>query len=129
LLPIDFPPFANLDVTIGEVEDYIVGIDTVITAIRITPEATVPDEFRLFQNYPNPFNPSTTIQYFVKIATAVKLEIFNVLGQRVMTVVDKFQNAGTYTAVVDFNKLKSGAYFYRIKMNDFVASKKMLLVR
>ncbi len=129
LLPIDFPPYSNLDISVGEVEDYVVGIDTLLTSIRIDRNASIPKEFKLFQNFPNPFNPSTTIQYSVKEATDVKLEVFNVLGQSVMILVDEFQNSGTYKAIIDFNKLTSGVYFYRIQMGSFVQSKKMILLK
>ena len=89
----------------------------------------VPDRFSLSQNYPNPFNPQTTIRYGLPKAAAVKIEIFNLLGQRVATLVEGQQQAGFHTVQWDASTQPSGVYLYRIEAGDFIQSKKMLLVR
>jgi len=91
-------------------------------------------EFRLLPNYPNPFNPETTINYELPEATTVKLEIYNILGQRVATLVDSKHPAGTYSARWDGKdisggRVSSGVYIYRLQTGQFVESKKMLLLR
>jgi len=91
-------------------------------------------EFRLLPNYPNPFNPETTINYELPEATAVKLEIYNILGQRVATLVDSKHPAGAYSARWDGKdisggRVSSGVYIYRLQTDRFVESKKMLLLR
>jgi hypothetical protein len=93
-----------------------------------------PSEFSLSQNYPNPFNPATNIEFRLVKATHVKLEIFNIVGQRVRTLVDEDMKAGTYVADWDGNDengkaVSSGIYFYRMEAADFSDMKKMLLVK
>jgi len=89
----------------------------------------VPDTYSLMQNYPNPFNPETTLRYQLPEASSVKLEVYDVLGRKVATLVDAKQEAGRYT--VRFNAaaygLASGIYFYRLSAGKFVETKKMLL--
>jgi len=96
--------------------------------------------FYLYQNYPNPFNPETTIKYQIPKASKVKLEIFNVLGQKVKTLVDEQKEAGSYqtkwNGLNELDKqLSTGIYFYRLSVEafdgsqHFVKNKKMLLIR
>ena len=97
-------------------------------------DATLPTEFVLAQNYPNPFNPTTTIEYGVPDRSQVLIEIFNVLGQAVRTLVDEEKSAGRYQAIWDCTDnsgraVVSGVYFYRITAGSFKESKKMLLLK
>jgi hypothetical protein len=90
--------------------------------------------FGLHQNYPNPFNLSTTIQYTLNKAANVKLTIYNVLGQRVRTLQDAFQSAGSHSVVWyatddDNHPVSSGIYLYRLEANDGILQKKMVLIR
>ena len=90
----------------------------------------LPKEFQLLQNYPNPFNPVTHIKYAVPHATRIRIEIYNVLGQRVKTLVDQEQAPGYYT--VDFNasNLASGFYIYRLQASSgFNAVKKLIITK
>lgn len=89
----------------------------------------IPTPFRLFQNYPNPFNPSTKIEYFIPISDNVSLEIYNTLGQKIKTLLNKYMPAGYH--VIEFNaqNLPSGVYFCRIKAGEFQDEKKMILLR
>jgi hypothetical protein len=83
----------------------------------------------LSQNYPNPFNPSTTISYQLLAISYVTLRVYDVLGREIETIVNGKQNAGTYSARFNGNKLPSGIYFYRLISGDRSETKKMLLVR
>ncbi|MFQ5627130.1 MAG: T9SS type A sorting domain-containing protein, partial [bacterium] len=85
--------------------------------------------FGLEQNYPNPFNPTTTISYSIAQLDFVKLKIYDLLGREVRTLVDKNQEAGTYTINLDASRLASGVYFYKLQTKNFVETKKMSLVR
>jgi hypothetical protein len=94
----------------------------------------IPSGYTLSQNYPNPFNPTTSIVYQLGKNGDVQLSIFNTLGQRIRTMVNGAQNAGTHTVVWDgkndFGKnVSTGIYLYQLKTRDFVKTKKMVLVR
>ena len=90
---------------------------------------TLPTEFKLEQNYPNPFNPSTTINYSVPERSQVTLDVFNITGQKVATLVNANQPAGNYSAQFDASKLASGVYIYRITTNNYVKALKMSLMK
>lgn len=86
-------------------------------------------EYNLVQNYPNPFNPSTIIKYQIPKAGNVKLIVYDILGREVAKLIDEFQNDGRYEVKFDASNLSSGIYIYRLEANDFVDSKKMMLVK
>ncbi len=88
-----------------------------------------PNEFSLYQNYPNPFNPYTTIEYSLPEKSNVRLNVYNVRGQKVKTLVDKAQIPGQYK--VDFNArdLSSGLYFTRLETSQGVKTRKIMLVK
>jgi len=94
----------------------------------------LPTDFQLSQNYPNPFNSSTQIKYFLPRTTHVNITVFNVAGQHVITIVDDLEPAGDYSIVwegdrADGSPLPSGIYFYRIQAGNFLAAKKMILLK
>ncbi len=89
----------------------------------------VPKTYTLEQNYPNPFNPTTNIHFSIPKDGEVSLKIYNTLGQLVATQLDGFVKAGNYNAEVDAANLASGTYFYTLSANDFVQTKKMILVK
>lgn len=101
-------------------KDVLVGLEQTNNAVR---------EFRLNQNYPNPFNPTTKIEFTLTKAGDVKLEVYDVNGKLVETLIDGYMNAGSRT--LDFNAagLSSGTYFYKISANGYTETKKMLLVK
>lgn len=86
-----------------------------------------PSSYALEQNYPNPFNPTATIRYQLVAAGEVSLEIFNTLGQKMLTLVNGKQEAGVHTATINAQTLPSGLYFYRLTVNGFSAMKKMVV--
>ncbi|MEO8399198.1 MAG: T9SS type A sorting domain-containing protein [Ignavibacteriaceae bacterium] len=88
-----------------------------------------PSAYKLDQNYPNPFNPSTTISYSIPKEGIVTLKIYNVLGQEVKTLINKFQPSGNYTINFEASKLTSGVYFYAINAGDYNQVKKMILLK
>ncbi|MBO6620982.1 MAG: T9SS type A sorting domain-containing protein [Balneola sp.] len=90
---------------------------------------TLPDEFSLKQNYPNPFNPSTNIEYSLPEQANVTLTIYNMLGQKVATLVNETLAAGTYSQTWDASSVSSGVYFYRLKAGNKIFTKRMLLVK
>jgi hypothetical protein len=97
-------------------------------------DGLVPGEFALGQNYPNPFNPSTTIEYKVPARANVEITIFNILGQKVATVVNDVHEAGSHRATwngrdLSGNIAASGVYFYSLKSGSFEQVKKMMLMK
>jgi len=88
-----------------------------------------PIVFRLFQNYPNPFNPVTTISYQLPVTSSVDLSIYNLLGQKVATLVDKRQQAGIHQVEWDATVFSSGVYYYRIEAGNFVETRKMIYLK
>jgi hypothetical protein len=90
---------------------------------------TLPSDYELSQNYPNPFNPSTSIEFALPQAGKINLSIYNLLGQRVLTLVDGFRTAGSYTINLDASQLASGWYVYQLKTNSTTLSRKMLLIK
>ncbi len=93
------------------------------------PELNIPHHFSLAQNYPNPFNPSTIITYSLKTISFVRLEVYNSLGQKVATLVNKNEDAGIHSTLFYANRLPSGVYFYRLKTGSFIKVMKMELMK
>jgi hypothetical protein len=85
--------------------------------------------FELFQNYPNPFNPNTTISYQVPIGGYISLKVYDVLGREIAILVDEEKPAGTYKVAFDGLGFSSGIYFYRMKSDDFISTKKMIYLK
>jgi len=92
-------------------------------------EDLVPQKFELFQNFPNPFNPITRIKYAIPKSSYVRITVYNVLGQRISTLVNEQKPAGFYT--VDFNasSLASGFYIYHLEADGFNIIKKMVVTK
>ena len=92
-------------------------------------DSELPEKVTLLGNYPNPFSESTTFDYTVTEKTKVTISVFNVLGQRVATVVDGVQAAGTYRATFEPRGLSSGTYFYRLEAEGQVVARPMIIVK
>jgi hypothetical protein len=108
-------------------------VDT-FTTVKELDKDLLPTEFALDQNYPNPFNPSTHVKFAVPTRSNVNITIYNVLGQRVKTLVNSDFEAGFYEvqwdSTNDNNKeVASGMYFYKIEAGDFTDTKKMMLLK
>ncbi|MEE9553029.1 MAG: T9SS type A sorting domain-containing protein, partial [candidate division Zixibacteria bacterium] len=88
-----------------------------------------PDIFFLSQNYPNPFNARTTIEFNVPSTQQVKLEAFDLLGRKVVVLVDNQLEAGAHIVNWDCSELPSGVYFYRLSVGENTATKKMTLLK
>ncbi|MEK9136683.1 MAG: T9SS type A sorting domain-containing protein, partial [Bacteroidota bacterium] len=89
----------------------------------------LPDELQLLQNYPNPFNPETILGYALPKNSYVRLVIFNLLGQKISTLVDEVQPAGRYRVAWNASDRPSGIYFYRLETPSVSVTKKMLFTR
>lgn len=92
-------------------------------------DPAVPQQVELRANYPNPFRTATTLAYALPEATHVRLSVYNVLGQRIETLVDAEQAPGAYTVRFEGRGLASGLYFYRLEAGDFIETRRMLHVK
>jgi hypothetical protein len=140
----------DVDYNIGNVEaDTIEFMITDNKSINITKQFilqyTIPTEYKLEQNYPNPFNPTTKIRYSIaaspksspkeRTLNEVRLKVYDILGNEIVTLVDEQKEAGYYEVEFstgsfgDATQLASGVYFYRLQAGSFISTKKMLLLR
>jgi len=87
------------------------------------------NDFRLDQNYPNPFNPVTKIKYSIPQTSNVKLQVFDILGNEIETLVSEEKPADTYEITWYAEQLPSGVYFYQLKAGEFSETKKMILLK
>ena len=99
------------------------------TGINNNNPANIPNNYSLAQNYPNPFNPTTTIKYSLQFSGRMTLKVYDILGKEVATLVNEEKPAGSYSVVFDAGKLASGIYFFRIQAGNFVATRKMILLK
>jgi hypothetical protein len=107
--------------------DYVQLLKETVVA-GVAPGET-PFAFALEQNYPNPFNPSTTIDFSIPKSSNVSLTIYNILGQRVGTLVNGQLDAGAHTVRFDAKNIATGVYFYRLEAGSYVSIKKMMLLK
>lgn len=103
-------------------------LSEMITAVNEV-ESEIPARFSLLQNFPNPFNPSTTISFTLLKRSFVSLEVFNLIGREVTTIVSEEMLAGNYSRQWNANNLASGVYFCRLQAGSFTETKKLVLLR
>jgi hypothetical protein len=128
-LKMKIPKFGEHDSMIVSLVGYDSRVERVLSKDYSVHLADIPSTFALYQNYPNPFNPSTIIQFDLPKAGKVKLEIYNVIGQRVTTLADGSFDAGTYKIRFDAFRYASGVYFYVINTGSNRSAKKMMLLK
>ncbi|PJA54891.1 MAG: hypothetical protein CO167_01285, partial [Candidatus Marinimicrobia bacterium CG_4_9_14_3_um_filter_48_9] len=121
----------GVDTTWAANGPFMLSIDATTVSID---NAQIPDVFALHQNYPNPFNPTTTIRYDLPEATDVTIMVYNMLGQRVATLVNSHQNAGYYSLrwngqTNNGSQIASGIYLYRIQAGSFTKTMKMMYMK
>jgi Carbohydrate binding module (family 35)/Bacterial Ig domain/Secretion system C-terminal sorting domain/Cellulase (glycosyl hydrolase family 5) len=108
--------------------DYL-AVPTGFVTTLVNNSSTMPAVYSLSQNYPNPFNPTTTIEFSLAKASNVKLTVYNVLGQKVATLVDGYMKSGSQSVVFDARLVSSGVYYYRLEAGSFTRTAKMMLVK
>lgn len=119
----------NTSVLATSGSSYILEVNGMVSGATLVNDVFTPKKFSLEQNYPNPFNPSTAIRFSIEKESHVKLDIFNALGQRVVTLIDQNMNAGNHEYNFNASELSSGVYFYRIIAGGFIQTLKMILLR
>jgi len=127
--------WVDRNVTNGTIYDYtLVEVDlngsrTTLATQSVTPHSAIITEYALSPNYPNPFNPSTTFSYSLKDAGFVSLKVYDLSGRLVNELVNAEQGVGTYTVTFDGSNLPTGIYYYRLSVNGFSATQKMILMK
>ena len=119
----------EVDYFLGNVQNIGESIDKKNYLVINFNGLTNPESYDLAQNYPNPFNPTTIIKYQIPEDGIVSLKIYDILGKEIKTLVNEHKPTGRYEINFDASNLASGVYIYRIQINDFVSSKKMMLVK
>jgi hypothetical protein len=104
-------------------------LNDVYTKAEEEADESLPRTAVLYQNYPNPFNPVARINYQIANDSRVALTVFNILGQKIITLVDEYKHSGYYHADFDGRNYTSGIYLYRLEAGDFISVKKMVLAR
>jgi hypothetical protein len=93
------------------------------------PDKNIPTKFHLIQNYPNPFNPTTTITFEIDKSDEVKIYVYDLLGNKVSTLLNKYKNVGTHQVVFNGENLSSGVYYYALIIDNNRETKSMLLLK
>ncbi len=106
-----------------------VSLKKSVTDVDNSSLGTIPSKFALQQNFPNPFNPTTVINFSLPVSQNVKLEVFNLLGENIVTLLNKPMSAGNHKYEFDASNFNSGLYLYRISTGSFVDVKKMMLLK
>ncbi len=114
------------DIGADEFEDGVDGIEDNRSSIAL---AQIPEKFVVYQNYPNPFNPSTTIKFGLPESEFVNISIYNMLGQKIRTIVNKEMKAGYHEINFQVNDLASGMYIYHLRAGKNVESKRMSILK
>jgi len=89
----------------------------------------LPRQFHLYNNFPNPFNSNTLLRFDVPEKQRIRIEVYNVVGKKMKTLVEKLYDAGTYELKLSTKNWSSGVYYYRMTAGDYHATRRMLLVR
>jgi outer membrane protein assembly factor BamB len=105
----------------------LIAVSDTVTSVKNNGKEI--SSFRLEQNYPNPFNPSTHIDFMLKERTNVTLKVYNTMGQEIKTLVDEEMIPGYYSRIFDGSNLSSGVYFYTLTAGNFMATKKLILLK
>lgn len=113
----------------GSKDAFLIRYDGATTHSDSHAELNLPAKTRLNQNYPNPFNPSTTISYSLNKSCHVNLDVYDLLGRKVGTIIDSNQDAGNYRIVFDGSDLSSGVYIYRLQTDQAALSQQMILAK
>jgi photosystem II stability/assembly factor-like uncharacterized protein len=100
-----------------------------VSYIQEERNSKIPKNYELNQNYPNPFNSNTTIKFTLPVTSQVLLELYDLSGKKVQTLLDELKSTGSYKVSISLNNLASGLYIYRLKAGLFERSRKMLLLR
>ena len=126
----NYPYFESGTIVVTSIEEglYVLKINEEVD-LAIDDNKTIPDNIDLKQNYPNPFNPITQIQYELPKAGVISLTLYNMLGIEVMQLEHGFKSAGIHHISLNGSHLSSGIYFYQLRTEGYVRTRKMSLIK
>jgi outer membrane protein assembly factor BamB len=113
-------------VTTGQ-EKTLIAIEDTVTSVENNENELL--NYTLEQNYPNPFNSTTNIKYSISQSGRVSIKVFDLLGRELATLLDRYQEAGSYDLIFQADNLASGIYFYQLQVGNFVDTKKLILLK
>jgi len=113
----------------SDLPQYVIVTANKVTSVEQGEETELPKVFSLKQNYPNPFNPTTTIEFTIVKENTVELNVYDILGRKIQTLVNKNMGAGAYSYQFNSSNLASGIYFYELKVGNTSSVKKMNLMK
>jgi hypothetical protein len=116
----------QLKSTLAFIKNPLVFTISAVSGVETSPK---PLSFCMQQNYPNPFNPSTSVKYQIPEKGFVNLKVYDLIGKELATLVNETKNAGFYEVHFDASELPSGIYIYQIRSNNFISTKKMMLIK
>jgi len=126
----DYDLFCCMNLDIVQCEPWKTGDNTDWELVEIDrPDIALPTVTELYRNYPNPFNAQTVIEYQLPVSSTVKVEVYNLLGSRVATLIDAHQEAGYKSVTWDASEISSGIYFYKLSAGDYTETRRMMLVK
>ena len=105
------------------------SMEFILTVTDIENESSAAYNYNLEQNFPNPFNSSTNINYSIPAASHVKIQVYDILGNEILVLVDEFKKAGKYSIHFSADNLTSGTYIYTLRAGDFLKQKKLILIK
>jgi len=117
----------NLSSTFQNHEQNLIGIRDTVTSVGDGFSGLL--SYTLEQNYPNPFNSTTYIRFTIPQSGRITIKVYDLMGREVSTLLDRYQEAGRYDVIFQADELASGIYFYQLQSSDFVATKKLILLR
>lgn len=136
---VQFAGNAKVNAVLDRVYNYIIAddpidakalLDSLTGTTAIENEKNIsPFNFNLSQNYPNPFNPSTAISYQLSAVSQTTLKVYDILGREITTLVNELQKPGSYIVNFNASNLPSGIYFYQLKADNYLSTKKMILLK
>jgi hypothetical protein len=121
--------YLNQTDNINLVNTYLFGSESLSKRNETKSNLNQVTEYKLEQNYPNPFNPVTKIKFEVPRTSVISIIVYDVLGREIKELLNEFKPAGTYELTFDGNNLPCGVYFYKLQAEDFIQTRKMVLIR
>ncbi len=125
-LSVTLPPYGS---AVYVLSDTLIKLSVPTVVNNPADAGKLPRSYELEQNYPNPFNPSTTIRYDLPARSHVRIDVFNILGQRVATLINSEQDAGTHEVLFNGSYFASGVYFYKLSSGSFTKVNKMIMLK